>query len=154
MNIEYVQTEQALPLNHSLFSLAAFIYDNMGIYRDSKSAIIKALEYSLSNNHIKGGGILFAYNDNELIGAIVINQTGMGEYIPEYFFVYVVVDINFRSRGIGTMLLKKGIELCKGDIALHVEYDNPAKGLYEKLGFINKYAEMRREKEHHVEINS
>jgi ribosomal protein S18 acetylase RimI-like enzyme len=37
----------------------------------------------------------------------------------------------------------KAISIAEGNIALHVEPDNPAKGLYEKLGFTNKYLEMR-----------
>ncbi|MEA1899074.1 MAG: GNAT family N-acetyltransferase, partial [Bacteroidota bacterium] len=32
-----------------------------------------------------------------------------------------------------------------GNIKLHVEYDNPAKRLYERIGFTTKYAEMRYE---------
>lgn len=35
------------------------------------------------------------------------------------------------------------IEPTKGNIALHVEPDNPAKKLYENCGFTNKYLEMR-----------
>jgi ribosomal protein S18 acetylase RimI-like enzyme len=35
------------------------------------------------------------------------------------------------------------IEATEGDIALHVEPDNPARQLYEKYGFTNKYLEMR-----------
>ena len=31
----------------------------------------------------------------------------------------------------------------EGDVALHVEPHNPAKKLYERLGFTNKYLEMR-----------
>ena len=38
------------------------------------------------------------------------------------------------------------IKTVEGAIALHVEPDNPAKFLYEKLGFTNKYLEMRLQK--------
>jgi ribosomal protein S18 acetylase RimI-like enzyme len=41
------------------------------------------------------------------------------------------------------MVITKAISIAEGNIALHVEPDNPAKGLYEKLGFTNKYLEMR-----------
>jgi ribosomal protein S18 acetylase RimI-like enzyme len=35
------------------------------------------------------------------------------------------------------------IKNTDGDIALHVEPENPALHLYKKLGFTNKYLEMR-----------
>ena len=38
------------------------------------------------------------------------------------------------------------IDETEGDIALHVEPDNPAKFLYEKFGFTKKYLEMRLKK--------
>ncbi|MDN3709622.1 hypothetical protein QW060_21910 [Myroides ceti] len=40
-------------------------------------------------------------------------------------------------------LMQNAIESSEGNIALHVEPDNPARKLYEKLGFTNKYLEMR-----------
>jgi len=40
-------------------------------------------------------------------------------------------------------MIKKVAESVRGDIALHVEPDNPARHLYEKLGYSNKYLEMR-----------
>ena len=42
--------------------------------------------------------------------------------------------------------MQKAIELTEGDIALHVDRDNPAIKLYERLGFTNPYLEMRLKK--------
>jgi ribosomal protein S18 acetylase RimI-like enzyme len=39
--------------------------------------------------------------------------------------------------------MMEAINTAKGNIALHVEPENPARYLYEKLGFTNKYLEMR-----------
>jgi len=67
----------------------------------------------------------------------------MEEYIPENILVYVATDKSKRNMGIGSIMLKKALEISEGDMALHVEYDNPAKHLYERFGFTTKYAEMR-----------
>jgi len=70
----------------------------------------------------------------------------MSGYIPENILVYIAVDSNTRGTGVGKKLMKKAMSIAKGNIALHVEPNNPAKFLYEKLGFTNKYLEMRYEK--------
>ncbi len=67
----------------------------------------------------------------------------MKGYIPENILVYIATDKNQRGRGLGKQLIDAVIEQTQGDIALHVEKDNPAKFLYEKVGFINPYLEMR-----------
>ncbi len=48
-----------------------------------------------------------------------------------------------RGKGLGGIFMKQIKELVEGDIALHVEADNPAKRLYEREGFTNPYLEMR-----------
>ena len=67
----------------------------------------------------------------------------MKGYIPENILVYIATHKEYRGQGIGKQLMMAAIEQVYGDIALHVEPDNPAKKLYEKLGFTNKYLEMR-----------
>ena len=42
--------------------------------------------------------------------------------------------------------MQKTIDVSEGSIALHVEPDNPARFLYEKVGFSSKYIEMRYKK--------
>ena len=76
-------------------------------------------------------------------GAVVVNETGMSGYIPENILVYIAVDRNMRGKGLGKVLMQAAIEGADGAIALHVEPDNPAKRLYDALGFTNKYLEMR-----------
>jgi len=79
-----------------------------------------------------------------LVGASVVNHTGMGGYIPSEQLVYIAVHENNRGQGLGKKILRYTLDHCQGDMALHVEYDNPATYLYKSLGFVNKYAEMRR----------
>jgi ribosomal protein S18 acetylase RimI-like enzyme len=74
---------------------------------------------------------------------LVMNKTGMSGYIPENVLVYVAVDSRYRGEGFGGEIVKKAISMIEGDVKLHVEYENPAKRLYERIGFTTKYAEMR-----------
>jgi ribosomal-protein-alanine N-acetyltransferase len=86
-------------------------------------------------------------NDNDILkGVVVVNRTGMGEYIPENILVYIATHKDYRGEGLGKKLMQKVITEAEGDIALHVEANNPAKKLYEKLGFTNPYLEMRLKK--------
>lgn len=121
-----------------------FLYEYLQEYGDPKEDIAKAMRFSLNESEKETGGfVLAAYNDNEIVGATVINETGMKGYIPENILVYIATHTEHRGKGIGKSLMESAIDNCNGGIALHVEPDNPAKSLYEKLGFTNKYLEMR-----------
>lgn len=123
-----------------------FLYSNLEQYGDTKSSIEKAIDYSLGENDSKGGFTMLLYDDQTLKGAVVINRTGMGGYIPENILVYIATHKNYRGEGLGKALMQQVIENTDGDIALHVEANNPAKKLYEKFGFTNPYLEMRLKK--------
>ena len=132
---------------HSIYNdtkIVTFLYVHLDQYGDAKEAIQKCIDYVFTPN--KGGLILLAIDNNEIVGATIINNTGMSGYIPENILVYIAVNKNQRGKGVGKQLMQKAITNTEGDIALHVEKDNPAKFLYEKVGFSNPYLEMRLKK--------
>jgi GNAT superfamily N-acetyltransferase len=127
-------------------TLIDFLFVNLEQYGDPKQDIEKAINYALKEIPSFGGFVLAAYQDGKLVGEVVVNETGMSGYIPENILVYIATHKDYRGKGIGKLLLSKTIENTKGDIALHVEPDNPARYLYEKMGFTSKYIEMRLKK--------
>lgn len=143
MKIEVFDDQNEMP-DFKKGNVARFLHEHLGIYGDDLSAIRKAMDYALSNQPGRGGFIAVALIENQIVGATVINKTGMEEYIPGNILVYIATHEGFRGRGIGKALVQIAIDTCDGGIALHVEPDNPAIHLYEKMGFENKYLEMRR----------
>ena len=120
-----------------------FLHTHLDQFGDTKEAIGRAFAYALSELPGPGGFVLQGKLDDETAGVVVINKTGMAGYIPENILVYIAVDRKFRGKGYGKELMLKAIDLSEGSMKLHVEHDNPARFLYEKLGFTNKYMEMR-----------
>lgn len=127
--------------------IVEFLFEHLGEYGDPKSEISQSIDYAFSKTEGKGGFIEVAFEDNKLIGVVVMNKTGMVGYIPKNILVYVAVRADQRGRGVGNKIISNSIEEANNDVALHVEYDNPAKRLYERIGFKSKYAEMRFKKE-------
>lgn len=127
-------------------SIASFLYDHLEAYGDPIPDIRKAIDYVFDINNTPGGLIIVSWLGHEITGAVVVNKTGMSKYIPENILVYIATHKEHRGKGLGKKLMATAIEQTQGDIALHVEPDNPAKGLYEQMGFTNKYLEMRLKK--------
>lgn len=123
--------------------LVKFLYTHLDEFGDKEEDIARAIDYAMSSHPMAGGFILTASEDEEIVGAVVMNKTGMKGYIPENVLVYIAVHRDRRGEGLGKELMKKALYYAKGDIALHVEPENPARYLYEKIGFDNKYLEMR-----------
>lgn len=132
------------PLSYQLkLKLVDFLYEHLQEYGDEKSAILKAVEYAMKERSAFGGFACIVSEGPEILGATILNKTGMDEYVPEYLLVYIATHSDHRGKGIGKKLMQEAIANTKGNIALHVEPENPAKHLYEKLGFEAKYVEMR-----------
>ena len=131
------------PTDFSREDIADFLFEHLDEYGDKREAILKCIGYAYGDGPGQDGFILIAHHDGKIVGAVIINHTNMGDYIPEHILVYIAVDASQRGKGIGKQLMEHIIEETEGDIALHVEPENPAKFLYEKYGFTNKYLEMR-----------
>ncbi|MEE4215556.1 MAG: GNAT family N-acetyltransferase [Bacteroidales bacterium] len=127
----------------------SFLFDHLEQYGDKKEDITKAINFSLKEDDTApelipiGGFVLNGYMDNKIVGSVVVNKTGMSGYIPENILVYIATHRDYRGKGIGRQLMEKAFETAEGNVALHVEPDNPARFLYEKVGMTSKYIEMR-----------
>ncbi len=120
-----------------------FLFHQLDEYGDAREDIHKCMAYALSASEGKGGLVLVASEDDAVVGALILNNTGMTGYIPENILVYLAVHNSLRGQGVGKRLVQLAAEHTSGSIALHVEPQNPARHLYEKLGFTNKYLEYR-----------
>lgn len=127
--------------NYTNNSIASFLEYHLEQYGDTIDAIQQCINYVMDPR--KGGTIIVGTDNDKIVGVVILNNTGMKNYIPENILVYIAVDNSQRGKGYGQKLMQKAIDTTSGSIALHVEANNPALKLYEKLGFTNKYLEMR-----------
>lgn len=144
LNIHAFRTESELNQHFSKDQVVQFLFTHLDQYGDAKQDIAACMDYVF--NPSRGGVVIVAEDEKRILGVSIINHTGMSGYIPENILVYIAVDGATRGQGIGKKIMQKAISEVEGNIALHVEPDNPAKLLYEKLGFTNKYLEMRLQK--------
>ena len=123
--------------------LAAFLHESLKPYEDPLADVRQGITDALAPRIGEPGFVLVAEMDRKVVGALIMLRTGMKGYVPENFLLMVAVDPSVRGKGVGSQVIKRAFDLADGDVKLHVEYDNPAKRLYERLGMTSKYAEMR-----------
>lgn len=123
--------------------VADFLFEHLDQFGDEYDAIMRCINFALDDKEKFGGFILVAKDNDKVAGAVIINKTGMAGYIPENILVYIAVHKDYRGKGLGKELMLKTFNKAEGSIKLHVEPENPARFLYEKLGFTSKYLEMR-----------
>jgi ribosomal protein S18 acetylase RimI-like enzyme len=143
MEYQISYSDEENPTSFSRRDIRDFLYTHLDEFGDSKEAIENCIGYAYCDDTGQDGFILIAHDEDVITGVVIINHTNMSLYIPEHFLVYIAVNGDYRRQGIGQKMIEKVSNVTDGDIALHVEPDNPARKLYEKMGFTNKYLEMR-----------
>ncbi|MEX2573912.1 MAG: GNAT family N-acetyltransferase [Balneolaceae bacterium] len=141
--IELIRSDDQNPPGFSREELAEFLFEHLDEFGDSREAILNCIGYAYGDRPGQGGFVLAAHRDGNILGVSIVNDTNMSGYIPEHILVYIAVHSGARGAGLGKALMERTIEETEGEIALHVEPNNPAKYLYKKYGFTNKYLEMR-----------
>lgn len=107
-------------------------------------SIREAVEYAMKLKPSFGGFVLVARHNQQIVGVIIANRTGMEAYNPKNIFVFVTVEDSYRRKeAFVKQLIDQGIKYADGDIAMHVKSDNPALAIYQKLGFKAQYLELR-----------
>ncbi|QQY80969.1 GNAT family N-acetyltransferase [Tamlana sp. s12] len=122
---------------------ANFIHEHSGDFKDPISAIRKSLLYAAKEIAGLGGYVFLMEHKDEIIGAVVVNKTGMNEYLSENILVYIAVNEAYRGQGIASQLIKHTKRYCRGAIATHINKDNPIIKLFEDEGFEARNIEMR-----------
>lgn len=146
INYDVIYSDAENPTTFSRDDIADFLVEHLDEYGDEKENILLSIGYAYGDDLGQDGFILTAYEEEQIVGIVIINHTNMGGFIPEHILVYIAVHGDYRGQGLGKELMERIIDTTEGDIALHVEPDNPAIHLYEKYGFTNKYLEMRLKK--------
>jgi len=108
-----------------------------------KRAIAKAIQYSAKE--IPGlGGYVFVLQENDMIlGLMVVNKTGMGDYMPENFIVFLTVHKDHQMAGMEQALMDYALGYCQGDLAIHIEGLGNTMKFLQRNGFELTHMEMR-----------
>ncbi|MEZ5360567.1 MAG: GNAT family N-acetyltransferase [Candidatus Zixiibacteriota bacterium] len=127
-------------------TFAEFMYESLKPYEDPLPEVRQAINDAFVQRGERTGYIILAEQNRKPVGGVIMLSTGMKGYIPEIFLVMVAVDPSMRGKGLGGKIIKRALDIAGCPVKLHVEYENPAKRLYERIGFSSKYAEMRYQK--------
>jgi len=114
-----------------------------GYYPSSEDGIREALLYAIKEKAGFGGYIFQLEESEELIGALVINKTGMDELQSDFILVYIAIREDYRRQGCATRLLQYALGFCKGSISVNLEPDSPVNRLFSSMGFRKAFEEWK-----------
>jgi GNAT superfamily N-acetyltransferase len=122
--------------------ITKFLHQNLEDCKDDENAIRQSLLYAAKEVPGLGGYTFISKAKGIIVGAIVVNKTGMKGYQPENLLVYLAVHKEYRNKGIGTKLLNEAINYCNGNFSLQIHKESSAIAIFEKNGFTSEKIQM------------
>jgi len=144
LELRVVRRPDELPEGESLDGLARFFHETMTPWQDALPDVRRALDYVFGGRPGEGGFLVHASASGRRAGALLMLATGMEGYVAGHLLLFVSVEPDQRGRGLGRRIVERALAECPGTVKLHVDFENPAQRLYERLGFVKKHWEMRR----------
>ncbi|MFH6604226.1 GNAT family N-acetyltransferase [Maribacter algicola] len=116
------------------------LFDGYRVFYQQKSDVASAMDFLLERMRKNESHILLAYYDGQPAGFTQLYTTFSSVTLqPVYILNDLYVVPEYRQNGIGEALLENAKELCRAKgykgLALETAIDNPAQGLYERLGW-------------------
>ena len=119
----------------------------------SSAEVQESLEYAVKERPSFGGFVLSAIEEEEIVGALIVNRTGMGGFNPSYLLVHFGIHPKYKQNGLPQRLLSAALRYTKGDLAMRLPVDHPQRSLIEAVGFKAAYLEMRFDKSGFTDSN-
>lgn len=119
-----------------------FLYDQLDTANANKDFIRRSIDYATKERMSFGGFVIVCKLHYEIIGAVVVNQTGMEGYMPENVLVYIAVSEKYLQMGVAKCMMDQVLNYAKGNIAVHIRGNLDLVPVFEKLGFKKSIQEM------------
>jgi len=115
-------------------SLINFICDYQENTSLNKSIITHLIDYTLKEIFSFGGFVVTEETDNELLGVMVVNNTGMEGYMPNNLIVASAFLPNIGKEGSKKRILQKIMHITRGDATLLVKNAHQQKSTSNNFG--------------------
>jgi GNAT superfamily N-acetyltransferase len=117
------------------------LFDGYRIFYRQTSDYVKAKTFLTNRIQNRESIIYIAYDDENAIGFTQLYPLFSSVSMQPMFLLNdLYVEDNYRSQGVGNLLIDKVKQLCKTlnykGVAIQTAHTNPAQHLYERLGFV------------------
>ncbi len=141
--------------------IVKFISEHSTEFNNKQSKIRISIDYAMKDIATSlGGYIITLCHKGEMIGVSILNKSGLSGIMSEYILSHMAIHQKYsKMNEFQDMLLKKTLEICKGDVTFLIKANNPMidtcvdRGFeYQRLEMV--YLKSNEEQDTHTELKS